>query len=814
MGWRPGADGGAGAGPERDPQVPGGPQSGRDPRLAWFASVDGRDALAASGVLAVAADEVAGPERRCPGASGDELVGLARAFAAVESWAAGGKLGVIAEMIRRDDAPRKDCGRHGDLPDDWSPSLRHELALALACSVQSAQATLWLAWEKQARLPGVGSLLDDGTLTLGKARAVIETFKYLTDADAAAAEALIVGQLPGKTYPQVLRLAEQAALTVDPGLAERRREEAQQRNARVTFFRELSGTAGLSGRDLPPDEALAALAAVNARAQAYEDSGAFGDAAMDALRAYGYLDLLKGTSAEDRIATAVAQDAAAEAAEALAWANARAARNAAQTQARPEGTGTGPEPGASAGNNSGTARNATQAQARPGGTANPEPGPGAGNSEMARNATQARARAGETASPEPGAGAGNDNDADHGPRNDPASGGSSDSRSDDNGAEFRGNADNPSADATFPDSRDADHPSDDVMLSAHREDDDSADNAMLPDLREDGEDGDLGDDDGGSHPGGPGSGGPGSGPGPFPGGRAFQPRLPDLIVPLPTLLGLAERPGEIQGFGLLDPALARDLAAAAAASARTQLCVTVTSPEGYAIGHGCARPDRPQRAAPEAAPPGELPTGVPARLNLTVPATALASLAGRAGPWAVNPRPGTGPPGGVGSPGGYGTWTLTLPGGRRFTVRLDPVPVFECDHAYETRAYQPSARLRHLVQVRDGTCTFPTCNRHARESDFEHCQPYDKGGRTCCCNAGARSRGCHRVKQSPDWQVTQPQPGWHHWRTPSGRVHVQGPKRYPALRVSVRPARSSSVMWSLLARLASAAAARHASLLA
>jgi hypothetical protein len=32
---------------------------------------------------------------------------------------------------------------------------------------------------------------------------------------------------------QVMRLAEQAALTVDPGLAERRRERAQQRDARV-----------------------------------------------------------------------------------------------------------------------------------------------------------------------------------------------------------------------------------------------------------------------------------------------------------------------------------------------------------------------------------------------------------------------------------------------------------------------------------------------------------------------------------------------------------------------------------------------------
>src|SRR5579859_6316825 len=146
-------------------------------------------------------------------------------------------------MIRRDPAPRKNGGAHGDLPDEWSPSLRHELALALSCPVPSAETTAWLAWERQARLPGVGALLDEGILTLPKARAVIETFKYLTDADAASAEALILDQLAGKTYTQVLRLAEQAALTVDPELASRRREQAQKKDARVTFFRELSGAA-------------------------------------------------------------------------------------------------------------------------------------------------------------------------------------------------------------------------------------------------------------------------------------------------------------------------------------------------------------------------------------------------------------------------------------------------------------------------------------------------------------------------------------------------------------------------------------------
>jgi hypothetical protein len=168
-------------------------------------------------------------------------------------------------------------------------------------------------------------------------------------------------------------------------------------------------------------------------------------------------------------------------------------------------------------------------------------------------------------------------------------------------------------------------------------------------------------------------------------------------------------------------------------------------------------------------------------LNLTIPAAALPDLpkrlAGHAGPWSFSPRTPRGRPG---TPDGFGTWALVLPGGRELTVRLESVPVFECDHRYETHHYKPGDRLRHLVQIRDGTCTFPPCNRHARESDFEHALPYDQGGKTCMCNAGARSRACHQVKQSPGWDVTQPRPGWHRWQTPAGRVYTQEPKRYPA----------------------------------
>jgi hypothetical protein len=165
-------------------------------------------------------------------------------------------------------------------------------------------------------------------------------------------------------------------------------------------------------------------------------------------------------------------------------------------------------------------------------------------------------------------------------------------------------------------------------------------------------------------------------------------------------------------------------------------------------------------------------------LNLTIPLTDLQNLTSPSSPlgrWALTPRGDD-----RGPPDGYGTWTLTIPGGRQLTVHLEQVPVYSCDHARESRGYQPSDALRHFVQIRDGECTQPTCTRHARECDFEHAVPYHKGGRTCACNAGARSRKCHRIKQSKGWNVTQPRPDYHQWTTPTGRTYTQEPKRYPA----------------------------------
>jgi Domain of unknown function (DUF222) len=137
----------------------------------------------------------------------------------------------------------------------------------------------------------------------------------------------------------------------------------------------------------------------------------------------------------------------------------------------------------------------------------------------------------------------------------------------------------------------------------------------------------------GPGPGGSGPGGPGTSPplaaGPAHGAASagFAGRV-TLTVPLATLAGLADRPGEIPGIGPVDPWLARELATAAAQNPKTTWCVTVTDQDGHA---SCARPEpksHRKRAGP--GPPGE--TGF------------TFSPASRSGP-----------------PGGYGIWRLRTP---------------------------------------------------------------------------------------------------------------------------------------------------------
>ena len=145
------------------------------------------------------------------GADTDALVGIARQWAAVESWAAAGMLGALRAMMREDSdgqaaaappqRPARGVGRFPELRDRRRP--RHGAGVG-----------------GEPRGPGLDAghpaaghrpLLADGTLTLAKAKLVVEMFEPLDEDEAARAEALVLGELAGKTYFQVERLAWRAA---------------------------------------------------------------------------------------------------------------------------------------------------------------------------------------------------------------------------------------------------------------------------------------------------------------------------------------------------------------------------------------------------------------------------------------------------------------------------------------------------------------------------------------------------------------------------------------------------------------------------
>jgi Domain of unknown function (DUF222) len=212
-----------------------------------------------------------------------------------------------------------------------------------------------------------------------------------------------------------------------------------------------------------------------------------------------------------------------------------------------------------------------------------------------------------------------------------------------------------------------------------------------------------------------GKGGPGTVSSAVPATGSSLAALVTITVPLATLQGLSDAPGEVDGFGPLHGDDARDLAAVAARHPRTRWCFTAVNPDGTAAAHGC--------------------------------------LHGR------HPPLGTGPPG-----------SLNIP--------MIPVTRGPCDHPHAEVGYHPSRALQHLIRARSATCTAPGCRRPATRCDLDHTVPWDQGGITCECDLAPLCRYHHRCKQAKGWRLKQPEPGILIWHTPSGRRFVTTPTQY------------------------------------
>jgi len=78
-----------------------------------------------------------------------------------------------------------------------------------------------------------------------------------------------------------------------------------------------------------------------------------------------------------------------------------------------------------------------------------------------------------------------------------------------------------------------------------------------------------------------------------------------LTLPLATLLGLSDAPGEAAGYGPLDPDTGRALARAAAGHPAAGWHLIITDPHGRAVGYGHAPRARPARGHPAPGHPAD-----------------------------------------------------------------------------------------------------------------------------------------------------------------------------------------------------------------
>jgi hypothetical protein len=224
----------------------------------------------------------------------------------------------------------------------------------------------------------------------------------------------------------------------------------------------------------------------------------------------------------------------------------------------------------------------------------------------------------------------------------------------------------------------------------------------------------------------------------------------NLLVPAGTLFENGSAPGEIPGYGPLDPETTRDLVQMASAHPATRWCLTTVGDDGTAKEHGC----------------------VPGQHRWTPPAAQRTGGGNRDGPGS--------PPDPIPARGQHEEHQAAAQGVlARLQVKLAPVASGNtgCDHTHCTDKYQVPAKLKHLVKARKSTCVAPCCNWPAADGDADHTIAWPEGP-TCQENLGAPCRYHHRNKQAKGWKLEQTQPGTFEWRGPAGRTRTTAPATY------------------------------------
>ena len=247
-----------------------------DLTLEGFAE-DGRaDTMAPGPLLAMILGAVAGEDGEgLAGLSDDQLIGFLSGTRRMESQMAWAKMAALAEFASR---PRRQ---------DFAAD---EVASAFNVTWLSAAGEIDYARTVKRRLPVTFAALGAGNLYPVHVKIIEEVTGILSDEDAAIADTELAGAAQSKTYGELRRAATRLVLKLDPEAVRKRKEQAR-RGATVRSFREESGNAGITGREMPSVEVLASMQHVEARARALREAGVPGT--WEELKVRATLDLLQ-----------------------------------------------------------------------------------------------------------------------------------------------------------------------------------------------------------------------------------------------------------------------------------------------------------------------------------------------------------------------------------------------------------------------------------------------------------------------------------------------------------------------------------------
>ena len=244
--------------------------------LEGFAE-DGRaDTMAPGPLLAMVLGTVAGEHGEdLARLSDDQLVGFLSGTRRMESRLAWARMAALAEFASR---PRRQ-----DFAADEIAAAFHLTWLSAAGEIEYAQTVA-------RRLPVTFAALAAGKIDPVHVKIIEDFTSILSDEDAALADEILAAAAQAKTYGELRRAATRLVLKLDPEAVRKRKEKAR-REARVRSFREESGNAGITGREMPSVEVLASMQHVEDRARALRDAGVPGT--WEELKVRATLDLLQ-----------------------------------------------------------------------------------------------------------------------------------------------------------------------------------------------------------------------------------------------------------------------------------------------------------------------------------------------------------------------------------------------------------------------------------------------------------------------------------------------------------------------------------------